>query len=412
MRKYIFFTLNNFSQDDGGTLRMRGIINALAESDVSVTLISNTTLNNKFHHSVNHVFLDYYTTKRYKQFLQLSLAIFPISLQRYYFGDILNRIDKVFEIHNIDRTSIVFFEYLDNSIGYLLKQNELIQNYINDVHGIAPLEFELKKISRPIEWFENYIKLKMVQRLDKKVITNAKSLLFVSSAMKEYFEIFYPAIRKFDNKVLRDGTSRELCSQKINTKHVESLRIKYNISPNEKVVLFLGDFKDLGGVMDLIESFSLLSKRKKTSDIKLLLVGNGERFVDAVQIVKKYGLGEKVIIAGRILYTEVRDYQELSDIIVCSDRQHQFSELIPHIKYFDSLVSGKVVINGSFKSIREINIDEKYSVDFHPSDIVDLADKIEYAFENMDYLKSKYRDNPRIVCQNFSYHNSVQVLLN
>ena len=151
MRKYIFFTLNNFSQDDGGTLRMRGIVNALAESDVSVTLISNTTLNNKFHHSVNHVFLDYYATKRYKQFFQLSLAIFPISLQRYYFGDILKRIDKVFEMHNIDRTSIVFFEYLDNSIGYLLKQNELIQNYINDVHGIAPLEFELKKLLRYYE---------------------------------------------------------------------------------------------------------------------------------------------------------------------------------------------------------------------------------------------------------------------
>ncbi len=411
MNKYIFFTLNDFSQDDGGTVRMRGIVNALSESSESVTLISNTVMYSKFDNNVKHIFLDYYLTKHKKQFFQIILIFFPVILYKFIFNKIIYRMKNIIEKHNFNGSTIIFFEYFDNSVGYMLKKTKLIFNYINDVHGIATLEFKLKKTTSISEQFINYVKLILVKRLDHGIFTQANGLLFVSQAMQEYYEEYYPSIKKLENKIVRDGVSKELCVQKINKNNIELLRVKYGIDKNNKLILFLGDFKDLGGVIDLIEAFLLLLEREESSKYKLLLVGDGERLVDAKKIVKKNTLEEKIIFVGRILYSEVRDYQELSDVIVCPDKKHEFSELVPHIKYFDSIISGKIVINGSFKSIKEINMNEKYSIDFRPSDIVDLSNKIEYVFKNIDYLSKKYRNNSKVVCQNFSYNKSIQVFV-
>ena len=213
------------------------------------------------------------------------------------------------------------------------------------------------------------------------------------------------------NYILRDGVSSSLCRQTINETVVENYRKTYNVSHEDKIVLFAGNFKELGGVLDLLQAFYILVAEKKRQDIKLLLLGDGEEYQKSKQFVRDHKLSDKVIFAGRTLYSDLRNYQELADVIVCPDKQHPFSELVPHIKYFDSLASGKVVINGSFASVKEINCNEKFSVDFEPSNIIDLANKIEMVLHDLDYFTVKYRDNKKIICSKFTYDNFVKVLI-
>jgi len=411
MKRYIFFTFNDFSRDDGGTIRMRGIVNALAEHNVSVTLISNTQNYCKFDSKIEHIYLDYQVSKKYKQTFQVLLSFFPQFVHRFVFYNFLYRMKNLFESKNIDIMTIVFFEYFDNSVGYFLKKNNLIRDYINDIHGIAPLEYKNKNIIGIIQKLENDLKFKIVKSLDKKVILEAKKLIFVSEAMKEYYEKMYPKILNNYNLILRDGTTKELCSQKIDTKLLESLHKKYNVVDVDNIILFIGDFKDFGGVIDLINAFVILEKSEKIKDMKLLLIGDGERYFDAVKLVSEYNLDKKIIFMGRIPYTKLRTYQELGDIIVCPDKSHKYSELVPHIKYFDSLLSEKIVINGDFKSIREIDKNKNLSILFEPSNINDLADKIEYALHNRDMLKSKFTNNKDMICKEYVYSNTVKVLL-
>jgi hypothetical protein len=80
-----------------------------------------------------------------------------------------------------------------------------------------------------------------------------------------------------------------------------------------------------------------------------------------------------------------------------------YSQLIIHVKYFDALVSGKLVINGSFNSVREVNPDDFLSVSFEPSNVQDLADKIEYCMDNQEELQVKYKHVPQYVLDNFTY---------
>ena len=411
MKSYIFLTFNDFSQDDGGTIRMRGIVNALAEHNECVTLISNTQNYFKFDSNIEHIHLDYHVTKKYKQIFQISLSLLPQFVYRFLSYNFLNKMKNLFENNNIDTRAIFFFEYFDNSVGCFLKKNHLIKDYINDMHGIAPLEYKHKNIAGIIQKLENNLKLKIVTNLDKKVILEAKKLLFVSEAMKQYYEEKYPEIARNHNLILRDGTTKELCSQKVDAKLLERLHKKYHVTEIDNIILFIGDFKDFGGIIDLIKAFVILEKDGKMKNIKLLLIGNGERYLDAVALVSEYNLDKKIIFMGRISYSNLRTYQELGDVIVCPDKAHRYSELVPHIKYFDSLLSEKIVVNGDFQSIREIDRNEKFSILFDPSNINDLADKIQYALQNRDMLKSKFMKNKDKICKEYVYSNTVKVLM-
>jgi len=407
----IFCTFNNFTQDDGGTIRMRGIINALVDENKKILLISNCKKYHRFDKRIEHVFLNYQITKRQKKIFQTALAFLPKICHKYIFFNKLKVLDNLFSQYNIDRSSIIFFEYLDNSLGYLLQGNGIIKDYINDTHGIAPLEFQYAMKPNLQSKVLNYLKYLTVSTLDKKVMSHANKLLFVSKGMKEYYETLYKDLEKKNNFVLRDGTTKELCEQEINKELLDQLKLKYEIKNQDNIMLFIGDFKDFGGVLDLIQSFIILYHRQNIENLKLLLVGTGERFDEAKELIIKYKLKKEILLIRRISYSDVRTYQALASVIICPDKAHYFSELVPHIKYFDALLSNKIVINGRFKSIIKININEQYSLNFEPSNTLSLANTIEYALQNSESLALKFKYNKYNICQKYTYTESVKVLL-
>jgi len=400
--KFIFFTFNDFSKDGGGRVRIYGILNALAKKEENeVILISNKSNNiGTFHSSIKHHYFGLNFSENEKRIFQFLLAYFPNFINKLFFYKYL----KKFKDNIPYKENIIFCEYLDNSFGYFLKKNNIIDSYINDTHGIAPLEFKFNR-SKGIKRIYNFFRYLTSLRLDYKVLFSVKKLIVVSGAMKMYFLENYP----FSSKrivIVPDGVSDEFCSQQIDKKLLTSLQKKYCNS--KKNIFFAGNFKDLGGILDLIEAYVLL--RKKRDDIKLLLIGDGEHFNKSKDIIKKSGLEDDVIFFGRIPYNKLKTYQQLADVIVCPDKAHPYSNMIVHIKYYDSLASGKIVINGDFDSIREININEELSLLFEPSNIEDLSKKIDFALDNIESLNDKYKNVAQRVCNDFSYSKFVSNL--
>jgi len=411
MKSFTFFTFNNFSIDDGGTIRMRGILNALAEKNQNVTLISNTKIYHNFNPSVKHIYLNNRVSKQFARLFQFTIALLPIGISRKIFKKFTAKIEKIIKQENLYNKSIIFFEYIDNSVAYFLKKQNIIKSYISDTHGIAPLEFLHKHSENLYEKFINYLKFIVSVKLDKKVILEANQKIFVSGSMKNYFEKNYPSIKSNNNMIIRDGVNSSLCKKNIDKRMVEIYKKQFLIDEKDNVILFAGTFKDMGGVINLLNAFNLLVKKKKRLNVKLILLGAGERYNNSINFVKKNHLEGKAFFAGRTVYSELKNYQELADIIICPDVQHPYSELVPHVKYFDSLSSGKIVINGSFASVLEINIDERFSINFKPSDDLDLVNKIEMVLDNLDSYKKKYKDNQKIVCTKFTYNQFLKELI-
>lgn len=402
MNKYIFFTFNDFSKHGGGVIRMYGILNSLAELGKEVTLISNATNYENFHSNIKHIYLDNKIDKQQKRFFQFCIGVLPNWINKFLFKKHLN----VFKKLDVDKNNIIFFEYLDNSFGYLLRQENILSNYIDDIHGLAVLEFKYKKY-RGIKKLINNIKAYVAKKHDKKVYKNAKKLIAVSNEMKSYLSKIY----KIDeNKicVLRDGINESLCNQEIDQELLDKLTKQYK-NDDSKIVLFAGNFKDLGGVDDLVKAFLKVLKNRK--DVKLLLIGDGEHYDWIKNLVEKEKLEDKIILLGRVPYNKLRTYQEIADVMVCPDKNHPYSHMVPHIKYYDSLISGKPVINGSFDVIKNINQNEELSLMFVPSNIEDLSQKIIYAIENNKELKEKYKHVKERICKEFTYKKFVENFL-
>ena len=133
---------------------------------------------------------------------------------------------------------------------------------------------------------------------------------------------------------------------------------------------------------------------------------------ECLSIVKEKNLSDKVIFIGRIPYDHLRTYQDLATIIVCPDKQNVYSELIIHVKYLNALISGKIVVNGSFKSVKEVNFNESLSINFRPSDVESLSASLKYCIDNLDKLKDKYCNNKKYAEDNLTYSSHIKVLIN
>jgi len=402
MKKFIFFTFSDFSSDGGGRVRIYGILNALVDRGEEVLLISNSPNDNvKFHPSIKHQALNFNISDTQKKVFQFSLALFPNFINKLLFSKYLKKFQNNIPIEL--RDEIIFFEYLDNSFGYFLHRNKLIKHYINDIHGIAPLEFKNNR-TQGIRKIYNLLRYKISLFLDYKVMFRVKKIIVVSKAMEEYFLSKYSFLMG-KTMVIPDGVSQEFCSQTIDEKLLSSLKEKYK-SDNKKIIFFAGNFKDLGGVLDLLNAFISLSETR--DDIKLFLIGDGEHFEKAKAISKNSDIEHLIYLVGRVPYNKLRTYQQLADVIVCPDKAHPYSDIVPHIKYFDSLVSNKIVINGKFKSTQEINKEEKLSIDFEPSNINDLIKKINFVLNNQEKLEKKYKNNKNNICNGYRYENFIK----
>ena len=400
--------MNDFSHEGGGTIRMQGIMNELAKKNHEVIFISNTTKFQLFESNIEQVPLNLPFSRKQKRIFQGLLGIMPVFLIKMLYASVFKSIGKTLK-GKFDAEPVYFCEYLDNSIGYCLKSLGMIKEYINDLHGVATLEFKFQaqhanSIKEKIKFYTKY---KVSDWLDSKVCNAAHGLIFASKAMEEYFIAQYPKVKDKHNYILPYVLSSGSITDQVDPELKQQLIQKYHCKPEEKIIFFAGAFKKTGGVPDLIAAFSAIVTKYNT---RLLIVGDGPTMNECLALVKENKLEDKVLFLGRIPYHHLRTYQDLADVIVCPDKQNVYSELIVHVKYLDSLMSGKVVINGSFKSVQEVNPNEMLSVNFKPSDLASLSQAICYSLDHYEELLARYKNNVSYVSQQLTYASKVEVL--
>jgi len=407
-KEIIFLTFREFYREGGGSLRIKGMLNALVEAKQNITIFANAKPHD-FSEKVNIIPLEMIFTDKERQVFLFLMGLFPIFIVKLFLYKKLKNLELFCIQHNLQNKQIIFSEYLDNAIGYYLQKQRLIGSCINDIHGMAVNEFKYKKSYSLQENIINKIKYIIAIKLDKKVFNFVDGFIFASKGMQNYFYKQYPNIKNKNNTIvpylLGDSAVKQTVDEVLKIKIIQ----KYKLTKKEKIIFFAGAFKDIGGVLDLVDSFIQVTKQK--NDIKLFLIGMGENIEIIKEKIKINHLKDKVILAGTIDYKDLRTYQDIADIIVCPDRQNIFSNFIFHLKYLDSLMSNKIVINGNFKSVLEINKNEKLSINFEPSDTDSLAEKIMYSLDNLEDLNQKYKNNRNSTSKFFTYNNYIADLV-
>ncbi len=390
---------------------MLGIMNELAKTgQADITLISNIKDRSRLHDNIKAVALDLEFKPDDKRKFQFLLGAFGLKAVNRMFRKHLNTLSSVF--YGLDADSrFVFFEYLDNSIGYWLNSNAIIPGYVNDIHGIATHEFAFQaKMAQSLKAKVMFsVKEKVSAQLDARVFNNATAIFYASKAMQDYFYERYPLLQHKKNIYLPYVLNENNVGP-ADGEVIQKFKTELEITDVDFVFLFAGAFKEITGIQDLITAFDRIASRHPNA--RLLLVGDGPTFKSCYNLKEAQEHGDRIHFLGRQPYRDLSSFQELSHVLVCPDRQNLFSDLIVHVKYLDALSSGKLVINGRFKSVMEINETKELSLLFTPSDIDDLVKQMEKAICNYYELSDYYSSSKNYTLQHLTYNAYIHNLLN
>ncbi|MGE0910911.1 N-acetyl-alpha-D-glucosaminyl L-malate synthase BshA [Bacillus atrophaeus] len=102
-------------------------------------------------------------------------------------------------------------------------------------------------------------------------------------------------------------------------KNTRSIKEKYGISPDEKVVVHVSNFRKVKRVQDVIHVFRNIVNQTKA---KLLLVGDGPEKSVACELVRKYGLENQVMLLGN--QDRVEELYSISDVKLLLSEKESF----------------------------------------------------------------------------------------
>lgn len=399
----IFFSLLDFSTDSGHSLRVLGIINELAKSGERPIFLSNCTNLKLFHKDVRHIDLNIIFQKYEKSFLMLLTSFLPSYILCLIYRKLINKIDVIFNNNDLKNNSVFFFENVDFCISYLMLKKNLIENIIVDRPGIPKLEFDYKYRHANNLKDKAILKLKSLISflLEKIILKNSSKVIVASTIMMNYYKKTFPKLNTVKYYIIPYYLDSEHLKSEVDMKFKQELLLKYKIKRTDTVYFFIGEFKRTGGVTDLVKAFIKLNNKIKGT--KLLLVGGGYTYNECISLANQSDARNNIIFEKRIPYKYIRTYQDLTDIIVCPDRDNSFSRMIIHLKVWDALSSNKIVLCSGFKPILEINKDDKLLVNFKPSSLKSLEEKLIYVFENKSSLLNKFSTNRNYVENNFTY---------
>ena len=121
----------------------------------------------------------------------------------------------------------------------------------------------------------------------------------------------------------------------------DAIREQYGIKRNDIALFFMGWIYNFSG----LEEVALQIAQSKRTDLKLLIVGEGDGY-EGLQIIReKYGLQNKIILTGKKPYDEIPVYVAASDIcLLPADPEEKIMQNIVPIKIYEYMAMRKPVI--------------------------------------------------------------------
>lgn len=184
-----------------------------------------------------------------------------------------------------------------------------------------------------------YLSWKFKKTISKTIFSSAGAVVALTNHMKN-------AMAKYCKKeiiIIPNGASME----DFGGLSKETARTKLKISPQEKVILFVGRIITLKGVEYLVEAF--LTVKKKIQNVKLFLLGEGEQFQEVQSIVKKSKLVNEVIFTGNVPVEDIPCYMAASDIFVLPSLSEGFPLVI-----IEAMASGLPIVATKVTGLPEI----------------------------------------------------------
>jgi glycosyltransferase involved in cell wall biosynthesis len=183
---------------------------------------------------------------------------------------------------------------------------------------------------KPYQQIGEYIEKQILKNADQVIVINEKLKDFVvergSNPEKTCVEKAGIDLNRFDSDI--DG---------------EEIRKKYQIEKDDTLLFFVGWLYHFSGLKEVAIELSKIKDEK--SNIKLLIVGDGDALYDLQRIRDEYQLENQVILTGKQPYDSIPAFIASSDICLLPayPTEKIMQDIVP-IKFYEYMAMGKPVI--------------------------------------------------------------------
>jgi glycosyltransferase involved in cell wall biosynthesis len=188
--------------------------------------------------------------------------------------------------------------------------------------------------------------------------------------------------------------------EKANFPEPGSFRKRFSISPDQKVVLFVGRINRIKGIDMLVEAFSRLNHK----DTLLVIAGpdNGA-LVEVQSLVQKYDLGQRVLFTGLLNTSEVYGAFQDSDLFALSSRFEAFPTIV-----IEACLAEIPMVVTDCCGITSLIKDRVAEV--VPFDAQAFAQSIDFLFANPQRMLELKHNCAKVLSDTFSIHAVVDRL--
>ncbi|MDN3658339.1 glycosyltransferase family 4 protein [Ferruginibacter paludis] len=177
-----------------------------------------------------------------------------------------------------------------------------------------------------------------------------------------------------------------------------SIRSDLKLRHSGNQLLIIGRLRRLKGHHLLIKAVKLLNT--EITDIKLIILGQGEEMPVLVKMVNEYNLNSTVIFAG---YSDnVSDYIKCSDIVVAPSTAEAFGLMV-----LEAYSCAKPVVAFNVTAFDENIIDNETGCLVVPYSIEELAAKIKYLLQNKGIATQFGLNGARLLKNKFSLSEAI-----
>lgn len=400
--KITFVLTSPLERADGHYIRRLGIINSFAKrgNDIRVVVCGSCTPH--LHRDITVDVLDYTFSENKRRLLQFFTALELSLLVNVFFGSYFRKLFSI--LNNDDADLYVFPEMLDNAVGNYVSKKKRNINCCIDNFGILSDEFTHDHGCGFAQKLMLSFKHKIAFKYETVMYSFPARIIFSSKAMRDHMAKKHPSILNKVNYVINDSWSDELVEYTASDSELNALRRKYG---NFFFYFFCGEMKRISGVDMLLEAFSHVCELKK--DVKLFVIGDGQLASHVYSQYEKSKFQSQIILIPRVTLRELKPLMKISHVIVCPERKNLLSDLMVHIKYYNSLCLNKPVLSSDSNALKEFNKDERYSVSFQAGSVDDLAKKMTRIYDCYDSYSEKYNSNFEKI-RSLSYYENTKCL--
>jgi len=142
----------------------------------------------------------------------------------------------------------------------------------------------------------------------------------------------------------------------------------------KKVIGFIGSFYRYEGLDLLVEAFAQLAVRYP--NLTLLLLGGGDIETELVAQIERLGLGDRVLLPGRIPHERVPGVYALMDVLVYPRHSSRLTELVTPLKPLEAMAMRRAIAASDIGGHRELVRDGETGLFFRAGDVADLIQTV------------------------------------